>query len=70
MGVLFDRNTLLVPADRFCFFDQCRYHPGESASFLRKLVGRLMILIEAHIQFSVFLPAILFVSYDALEGAK
>jgi hypothetical protein len=58
----FERNPLLIPADGFGFFDESSYHTRKGARFLRKLPGRLVILISTHINLPVsarcgFFPA-------------
>ena len=47
LGVLLDREPLLVPVDRLGLLGQRREHPGERACLLRELLGRLVVLVEA-----------------------
>src|SRR5436305_7179044 len=46
--VLFDRQTLLVPANRFRLLDQRRDHTRKSPRLWREFIRRLVVLIKTH----------------------
>jgi len=50
VGVGLDRQSLLVPADRLGLLGQRRAQPGERPGLRRQLVGRLVVLVEAHVR--------------------
>jgi hypothetical protein len=47
-GVRLDSEPLLIPADRLRFFDEGSDHAREGACLRRKLLGRLVVLVESH----------------------
>jgi hypothetical protein len=47
----FDRHSLFIPINRFSLLDQGSNHASERSRFLRQLIERLMILLEARSEF-------------------
>jgi ketosteroid isomerase-like protein len=44
------RQALLIPAERFCLLGERRAETGERSGLVRQLVGRLVVLVEAHVR--------------------
>src|SRR4051812_14515482 len=49
LGILLDRDPLLVPADRLRLLDERGDHAREGSGLVRQLVRRLVILLETHL---------------------
>src|SRR5688572_13153238 len=46
--VFLHRESLFVPVNRFCFFNQRFNYPGKCSYFLRKFLWRFVVLVKSH----------------------
>jgi ketosteroid isomerase-like protein len=49
LAIGLDRQALLIPAERFGLLGKRRAETGEGSGLVRELVGRLVVLVEAHV---------------------